>query len=86
MQTASQHTLPIASKTGKSVSGAEAVVLSLLEENVETIFGYPGGAIMPVYDALYFYQERLRHILMRHEQDATHAAQGYSRVTRKVGV
>lgn len=86
MQTASQQIIPITSKIGKSVSGAEAVVLSLLEENVDTIFGYPGGAIMPVYDALYFYQEKLRHILMRHEQGATHAAQGYSRVTRKVGV
>ncbi|MDP5169199.1 MAG: biosynthetic-type acetolactate synthase large subunit [Bacteroidia bacterium] len=68
------------------VSGSEAVILSLLEENVDTIFGYPGGAIMPVYDALYDFQDQIRHILMRHEQGATHAAQGYSRVTRKVGV
>lgn len=85
MQTASQHTTPTATSE-KMISGAEAVVLSLLEEQVDTIFGYPGGAIMPVYDSIYFYQDRLRHILMRHEQGATHAAQGYARVTRKVGV
>ncbi|MEM6963653.1 MAG: biosynthetic-type acetolactate synthase large subunit [Bacteroidota bacterium] len=67
-------------------TGAEAVLKCLLEENVDTIFGYPGGAIMPVYDALYHYQDRLQHILPRHEQGAIHAAQGYARVTRKVGV
>lgn len=59
---------------------------SLLEENVDTIFGYPGGAIMPAYDALYDYQHKLRHILTRHEQGAVHAAQGYARVSGKVGV
>lgn len=68
------------------VSGAEALLLGLLEEGVDTIFGYPGGAIMPIYDALYGYQDRLRHILVRHEQGATHAAQGYARVTGKTGV
>jgi len=62
------------------------VILCLLEEGIDTIFGYPGGAIMPVYDQLYFYQDRLKHILPRHEQGAIHAAQGYSRVTRKTGV
>jgi acetolactate synthase-1/2/3 large subunit len=70
----------------KTVTGAEAVLMCLLEEGVDTIFGYPGGAIMPVYDALYYYEDRLQHILPRHEQGAIHAAQGYSRVTRKTGV
>ncbi len=70
----------------KKVSGSEAVILSLLEEGVETIFGYPGGAIMPIYDLLYDYQDKLKHILTRHEQGAAHAAQGYARVTGRVGV
>src|SRR4028119_619777 len=70
----------------RTVSGAEALLLCLLEEGVDTIFGYPGGAIMPIYDALYHYQDRLRHILVRHEQGATHAAQGYARVSGKTGV
>jgi len=70
----------------KKISGSEAVVLSLLEEGVDTIFGYPGGAIMPVYDLLYDYQDKINHILTRHEQGAIHAAQGYSRVSGKVGV
>jgi len=68
------------------VSGSEAVILSLLEENVDTIFGYPGGAIMPIYDALYNYQKEVNHILVRHEQGAVHAAQGYARVSGRVGV
>ncbi len=68
------------------VSGAEAVLLCLIEEGVDVIFGYPGGAIMPIYDALYGYTDRLRHILTRHEQGAAHAAQGYARVTGKTGV
>jgi acetolactate synthase-1/2/3 large subunit len=70
----------------KRVSGSEAVILSLLAEGVDTIFGYPGGAIMPVYDLLYNYQDKIRHILTRHEQGAAHAAQGYARVSGKVGV
>ncbi|MBD1208850.1 MAG: biosynthetic-type acetolactate synthase large subunit [Ignavibacteria bacterium] len=70
----------------RTMTGAEAVVASLLEEGVDTIFGYPGGAIMPVYDAFYDYQDRLRHILVRHEQGAVHAAQGYARVSNRVGV
>ncbi len=70
----------------KKVSGSEAVILSLIEEGVDTIFGYPGGAIMPIYDLLYDYQDSIRHILTRHEQGAAHAAQGYARVTGKVGV
>ncbi len=69
-----------------TISGAEAVLKCLIEEGVDTIFGYPGGAIMPVYDVLYDYSDRIRHILPRHEQGATHAAEGYSRVTRKTGV
>lgn len=68
------------------MTGAEAVIQSLLAEGVDTIFGYPGGAIMPVYDALYDYQHFINHILVRHEQGGIHAAQGYARVTGKVGV
>ena len=68
------------------VTGAEAIMLSLIHEGVDTIFGYPGGAIMPAYDALMNYTDKLRHILTRHEQGAIHAAQGYARVTGKVGV
>lgn len=73
-------------KSEVKITGAEAVLRCLLEEGVDTIFGYPGGAIMPVYDALYHYQDRLRHILPRHEQGAIHAAEGYARVTRNTGV
>ncbi|MDH5610258.1 MAG: biosynthetic-type acetolactate synthase large subunit [Cyclobacteriaceae bacterium] len=68
------------------VTGSEAVLLCLLEEGVETLFGYPGGAIMPIYDELYKYKDKLRHILVRHEQGAAHAAQGFARVTGKTGV
>lgn len=68
------------------VSGAEALIHCLLAEGVELIYGYPGGAIMPVYDELFKFQDKLTHILTRHEQGATHAAQGYARVTGKVGV
>ncbi len=67
-------------------SGAEAVIRSLLAEKVDLLFGYPGGAIMPVYDALFHYQQALKHVLTRHEQGAIHAAQGYARATGKVGV
>jgi acetolactate synthase I/II/III large subunit len=70
----------------KTISGAEAICMCLLEENIDTIFGYPGGAIMPFYDALFHYEDRIRHILPRHEQGGIHAAEGYSRVTRKTGV
>ena len=71
---------------GPSVTGAQALIESFLREGVDTIFGYPGGAIIPVYDALYDYRDRLRHILVRHEQGAVHAAQGYARVSGRVGV
>lgn len=80
----------VASKATKSkkvhISGAEAVIKCLLEEGVDLIYGYPGGAIMPIYDELYKYQDQLHHVLTRHEQGATHAAQGFARVTGKVGV
>ena len=68
------------------MSGSEAVLRCLLEEGVDTIFGYPGGAIMPIYDLLYKYMDKLNHILVRHEQGASHAAQGYARVNGKTGV
>jgi acetolactate synthase-1/2/3 large subunit len=70
----------------KKISGAEAVVHSLLNEGVDLIWGYPGGAIMPVYDELYKFQDKLKHILARHEQGAIHAAQGYARSSGRVGV
>ncbi len=68
------------------ISGATALIRCLLEEQVEVMFGYPGGAIMPVYDALYDFQDQIAHILVRHEQGAVHAAQGYARASGKVGV
>ncbi|SFH06825.1 biosynthetic-type acetolactate synthase large subunit [Pontibacter chinhatensis] len=73
-------------KQTQTISGAEAVILALLEEKVDTIFGYPGGAIMPVYDALYDYTDKLNHVLVRHEQGGIHAGQGYARSSGKVGV
>jgi acetolactate synthase-1/2/3 large subunit len=75
-----------ATVTEKLVSGSFTVIDALLKENVSTIFGYPGGAIMPIYDALYDFRKELNHILVRHEQGAIHAAQGYSRVSGKTGV
>ncbi|NVK51878.1 MAG: biosynthetic-type acetolactate synthase large subunit [Flavobacteriaceae bacterium] len=77
--------LTIEKKT-QHISGAEAVIRCLLAEGVDLIYGYPGGAIMPIYDELYKYQDQLRHVLTRHEQGATHSAQGFARVTGKVGV
>ena len=70
----------------KKITGSEAVILSLINEGVDVLFGYPGGAIMPVYDAMHDYYDKLNHILTRHEQGAIHAAQGYARVSGKVGV
>lgn len=72
--------------TSTRISGSEAVVRCLLAEGVETVYGYPGGAIMPIYDELYKYQDKLHHVLTRHEQGATHAAQGFARISGKVGV
>ena len=81
--TAEMEALP---KTKQMISGAEAICKCLLEEGVDLVFGYPGGAIMPFYDALYGYMDRIRHILPRHEQGGIHAAEGYARVTRKTGI
>jgi len=72
--------------TTKKITGSEALLLSLIEEGVDTIFGFPGGAIMPVYDLLYDYKDKINHILVRHEQGAAHAAQAYAMVTGKTGV
>ncbi|MEE0902997.1 MAG: biosynthetic-type acetolactate synthase large subunit [Prevotellamassilia sp.] len=69
----------------QQITGAEILMRALLDEGVDTIFGYPGGAIMPVYDALYDYSDRLNHILVRHEQAAAHAAEGYARVSGRTG-
>ena len=68
------------------ISGSEAIVRCLLGEGVDVLYGYPGGAIMPVYDELYKYQDKIHHVLTRHEQGATHSAQGYARISGKVGV
>lgn len=70
----------------QKISGAEALIKALLAEGVDTVFGYPGGAILPVYDSLYDYTDRITHILTRHEQGAIHAAQGYARVSGRTGV
>ncbi|MFY7989676.1 MAG: biosynthetic-type acetolactate synthase large subunit [Fluviicola sp.] len=70
----------------RSMTGAEIVMQCLLAEQVDTIFGYPGGAIMPIYDALYDFQEEIKHVLVRHEQGAIHAAQGFARVSGRTGV
>jgi acetolactate synthase-1/2/3 large subunit len=79
-------TTPAEPKITRNVSGSVALLDGLIAEGTETVFGYPGGAIMPIYDALYDYKEKLTHILVRHEQGATHAAQGYARASGKVGV
>ncbi|WP_203257609.1 biosynthetic-type acetolactate synthase large subunit [Hyunsoonleella ulvae] len=68
------------------ISGSEAIIRCLIAEGVDILYGYPGGAIMPVYDELYKYQDRIHHVLTRHEQGAAHAAQGYARISGKVGV
>ena len=86
MQTVKEKKKEANSATKIKISGAEAIIHCLLAEGVEILYGYPGGAIMPVYDELYKFQDKLTHILTRHEQGATHAAQGYARVTGKVGV
>src|ERR1051325_7172430 len=76
----------VSKRANTSVSGSVAVLEALICENVKTIFGYPGGAIMPIYDALYDYNDQLQHILVRHEQGGIHAGQGYARTSGKVGV
>jgi len=70
----------------EEVTGSEIVMRSLIAEGVETIFGYPGGAIMPIYDALFDHEHELKHLLVRHEQGAIHAAQGFARASGRVGV
>ncbi|MGI9533236.1 biosynthetic-type acetolactate synthase large subunit [Lutimonas sp.] len=86
METITKSTQKVTDKKSVKISGAEAIVRCLLEEDVHLMYGYPGGAIMPVYDELYKYEKQLHHVLTRHEQGAIHAAQGFARVTDKVGV
>ena len=86
MRTKEQIALQEVKSESIKISGAEAVIRCLLAEGVDLIYGYPGGAIMPVYDELYKFQDQLNHVLTRHEQGATHAAQGYARTSGKVGV
>ena len=74
------------STTKTQISGAEAVIKCLVEEGIDLIYGYPGGAIMPIYDALWHYMDKINHVLTRHEQGATHAAQGWARVNGKAAV
>lgn len=74
------------SEEAGTIQGSEILIRSLIAEGVDTMFGYPGGAIMPVFDALYDHKDKIKHILVRHEQGAVHAAQGYARVSEKVGV
>lgn len=76
----------VTAKAALKITGSEVLLRCLVEEKVQHIFGYPGGAIMPVYDALYHYADKLTHLLVRHEQGAIHAAQGYARVSGKTGV
>ncbi|RNL82154.1 biosynthetic-type acetolactate synthase large subunit [Sinomicrobium pectinilyticum] len=86
METLKEKLVETETRTTVKISGAEAVIHCLLEEGVDLIYGYPGGAIMPVYDELYKFRDKLHHVLTRHEQGAAHAAQGYARATGKVGV
>lgn len=86
MLTSTTQTPSQSEQTTIRITGAEAVVKCLLEEGVELMYGYPGGAIMPVYDELYKYREQIQHVLVRHEQGATHAAQGFARSSGKTGV
>ena len=86
METLKKEVQKINSTTTERMTGSEAVIRSLLEEGVDLAYGYPGGAIMPIYDELYKYQDKLHHVLTRHEQGATHAAQGFARVTGRPGI
>lgn len=81
---ATKETKPTLANT--QITGSQAVLEALIHEGVDTVFGYPGGAIMPIYDALYDYNDKLQHILVRHEQGGIHAAQGYARTSGRVGV
>tara|TARA_R110001632_G_scaffold231159_1_gene369382 strand:- start:2806 stop:4539 length:1734 start_codon:yes stop_codon:yes gene_type:complete len=86
MNTETDKSLAPKAQTTERISGSEAVIKCLLAEGVDILYGYPGGAIMPVYDELYKYQDKIHHVLTRHEQGATHAAQGYARISGRVGV
>ena len=80
-----RHDDPTETDMSEMMTGAEMVIRALQDQGVEHLFGYPGGAVLPIYDAL-FHQERVKHILVRHEQGAVHAAEGYARSSGKVGV
>lgn len=86
METAQQEATAISASETKQTSGSIAILEALIAEGVDTFFGVPGGANIAIYDALYYYSEQLQHILVRHEQGAIHAAQGYARTSGKVGV
>lgn len=86
METQTIKETQTARKVTERISGSEAIVRCLIAEDVKIIYGYPGGAIMPVYDELYKYQDQIHHVLTRHEQGATHSAQGFARISGKVGV
>ncbi|WP_159021783.1 biosynthetic-type acetolactate synthase large subunit [Formosa sp. L2A11] len=86
MNTETVKTTNTATEKTVRISGSEAIIKCLLAEGVEILYGYPGGAIMPVYDELYKYRDKIHHVLARHEQGAAHAAQGYARISGKVGV
>ena len=86
METVTIKNTELATKVTERISGSEAIVRCLIAEGVKIIYGYPGGAIMPVYDELYKYKDQIHHVLTRHEQGATHSAQGFARISGKVGV
>jgi acetolactate synthase-1/2/3 large subunit len=86
METVTIKNTEVATKVTERISGSEAIVRCLIAEGVKIIYGYPGGAIMPVYDELYKYKDQIHHVLTRHEQGATHSAQGFARISGKVGV
>ena len=86
METLAVEQAATAAKKTQTLSGSQAVLEAFVAEGVDTIFGYPGGAIMPIYDALYDYHDKLKHILVRHEQGGIHAGQGYARTSGKCGV
>lgn len=86
MKTQTLNTTEKVTNKTERITGSEAIIRCLIEEGVDILYGYPGGAIMPVYDELFKYQDKIHHVLTRHEQGATHAAQGYARISGKVGV
>lgn len=86
MDTATQSATATTTQETRTITGSQALCEAMIQEGVTTIFGYPGGAIMPIYDALYGYEDRLEHILVRHEQGGIHAAQGYARTSGRTGV